>query len=340
MSFKTMFSIGSPLGGRPVKLHSVYQPGSSRECSPTGVLPDPALPSRRADGADIINTFNEKPATLSLGTGELAPAVEARLIGLPEGHPHHVRSSLRAKRSVTVTRKCCSALKRGLLDELGDPDATYHVGDVVQFPTPDAKARTRAWCARWPMKRWSSTSTIAGGPARGLRSSFDRGAVMSGPLDEVVLAAPRGFARASTAPSRSWNARSASSARDLLRHEIVPQHLCGERPEEQGRDLHRRPRRSAAGATLVSAPTACRRRCGRSGGARFQRFDATCPLVTKVHVEVAKLHKEGYDFVMIGHKGHPEVEGTMGQLTEGIYLVEDVADVERLEVAQSDKLAV
>jgi len=72
----------------------------------------------------------------------------------------------------------------------------------------------------------------------------------------------------------------------------------------------------------------------------FSVFDATCPLVTKVHVEVAKLHKEGYDFIMIGHKGHPEVEGTMGQLTEGIYLVEDVADVERVQVEQPDKLAV
>jgi 4-hydroxy-3-methylbut-2-enyl diphosphate reductase len=72
----------------------------------------------------------------------------------------------------------------------------------------------------------------------------------------------------------------------------------------------------------------------------FSVFDATCPLVTKVHVEVAKLHKEGYDFIMIGHKGHPEVEGTMGQLTEGIYLVEDVADVALVQVEQSDKLAV
>ena len=72
----------------------------------------------------------------------------------------------------------------------------------------------------------------------------------------------------------------------------------------------------------------------------FSVFDATCPLVTKVHVEVAKLHKEGYDFIMIGHKGHPEVEGTMGQLTEGIYLVESVADVANVQVAQTEKLAV
>ena len=61
----------------------------------------------------------------------------------------------------------------------------------------------------------------------------------------------------------------------------------------------------------------------------FSVFDATCPLVTKVHIEVAKLAREGYEFIMIGHKGHPEVEGTMGQLDHGIYLVEDVADVER-----------
>ncbi|MDD5335902.1 MAG: 4-hydroxy-3-methylbut-2-enyl diphosphate reductase, partial [Rhodoferax sp.] len=69
-------------------------------------------------------------------------------------------------------------------------------------------------------------------------------------------------------------------------------------------------------------------------------FDATCPLVTKVHVEVAKLHKEGFEFIVIGHKGHPEVEGTMGQLESGIHLVEEVADVARLLPAQTARLAV
>jgi 4-hydroxy-3-methylbut-2-en-1-yl diphosphate reductase len=62
--------------------------------------------------------------------------------------------------------------------------------------------------------------------------------------------------------------------------------------------------------------------------------------VTKVHVEVAKLHKEGYEFIMIGHKGHPEVEGTMGQLDSGIHLVEDVADVAKVQPSQTTKLAV
>ena len=67
-------------------------------------------------------------------------------------------------------------------------------------------------------------------------------------------------------------------------------------------------------------------------------FDATCPLVTKVHNEVARMRKEGREIIMIGHKGHPEVEGTMGQSTEGMYLVETVADVERLEVNDPEQL--
>jgi len=71
----------------------------------------------------------------------------------------------------------------------------------------------------------------------------------------------------------------------------------------------------------------------------LQIFDATCPLVTKVHIEVAKLAREGYEFIMIGHKGHPEVEGTMGQVDHGIHLVEDVADAALVQPAQTDKLA-
>jgi len=68
-------------------------------------------------------------------------------------------------------------------------------------------------------------------------------------------------------------------------------------------------------------------------------FDATCPLVTKVHVEVRKLAAEGMEVVMIGHAGHPEVEGTMGQLDSGIYLVEDEEQARRLEVRTPDRLA-
>jgi 4-hydroxy-3-methylbut-2-enyl diphosphate reductase len=68
-------------------------------------------------------------------------------------------------------------------------------------------------------------------------------------------------------------------------------------------------------------------------------YDATCPLVTKVHVEVAKMRQDGVDIVMIGHKGHPEVEGTMGQVERGMHLVESVEDVQKLELADPERIA-
>jgi len=90
------------------------------------------------DGAELINTFNDKPATLSLGTGELAPAMEARLLGLPEGT--HQSFTLEAGEAFgDRDPELLQRVKRSLLDELGDPDERYHVGDVVQFPTPDGQ---------------------------------------------------------------------------------------------------------------------------------------------------------------------------------------------------------
>ena len=90
------------------------------------------------DGTDVINTFTDKPATLSLGTGELAPAMEARLIGLAEGTRHSfelVAGEAFGERNPEMLQR----VKRSLLDELGDPDERYAVGDVVQFPTPDGQ---------------------------------------------------------------------------------------------------------------------------------------------------------------------------------------------------------
>ncbi|MEY2894137.1 MAG: hypothetical protein RJA98_4045 [Pseudomonadota bacterium] len=91
------------------------------------------------DGGDIINTFSDKPATLSLGTGQLAPAMEARLLGLPEGTRTTFTlapgEAFGDKNSEMVQR-----VGRSLMNELGDPDEVYNVGDVVQFPTPDGQA--------------------------------------------------------------------------------------------------------------------------------------------------------------------------------------------------------
>jgi FKBP-type peptidyl-prolyl cis-trans isomerase SlpA len=88
------------------------------------------------DGADVVNTFGAQPATLSLGTGELAPAMEARLIGLAEGS----RESFELGAGEAFGARNPELLQRvklSLLREIGDPDASYDVGDVVQFPTPN-----------------------------------------------------------------------------------------------------------------------------------------------------------------------------------------------------------
>jgi len=90
------------------------------------------------DGADVVNTFDDKPATLSLGTGQLAPAVEQRLIGLAEGS--HERFELAAGEAFGERNaQLLQRVKRSLLAEFGDPDEQYQVGDVVQFPTPDGQ---------------------------------------------------------------------------------------------------------------------------------------------------------------------------------------------------------
>ncbi len=91
-----------------------------------------------ADGAALVDTFADKPATLSLGTGELAPAMEQRLIGLPEGA--HARFELAAGEAFGERNpQLLQRVSLALLRQHGDPDETYSVGDVVQFPTPDGK---------------------------------------------------------------------------------------------------------------------------------------------------------------------------------------------------------
>ncbi len=161
-------------------------------------------------------------------------------------------------------------------------------------------------------------------------------------LDEIVLAEPRGFcAGVDRAIEIVERALRKFGAPIYVRHEIVHNTYVVDDLKAKGaifiEDLDDVP----PGATLVFSAHGVSRAVQQEARRRgFQIFDATCPLVTKVHVEVAKLHKEGYEFIMIGHKGHPEVEGTMGQLDSGIHLVEDVADVARVSPSQSVKLAV
>jgi 4-hydroxy-3-methylbut-2-enyl diphosphate reductase len=95
-----------------------------------------------------------------------------------------------------------------------------------------------------------------------------------------------------------------------------------------------------AGATVIFSAHGVARAVRKAAAARgLKVFDATCPLVTKVHVEVTKMLREGYEIVMIGHRGHPEAEGTMGQADAGMHLVETVEDVARLQVRDAARLA-
>jgi len=160
-------------------------------------------------------------------------------------------------------------------------------------------------------------------------------------LEEVLLAEPRGFcAGVDRAIEIVERALRKYGAPIYVRHEIVHNTYVVNDLKAKGAIFIEELSDVPPGATLVfsahGVAKAVRTEAAQRG---FQVFDATCPLVTKVHVEVAKLSKEGYEFIMIGHKGHPEVEGTMGQLLEGIYLVEDVADVATVQ-PRGDKLAV
>src|SRR5690349_140678 len=161
-------------------------------------------------------------------------------------------------------------------------------------------------------------------------------------IDEVVLAEPRGFcAGVERAIEIVERALHKFGAPIYVRHEIVHNTYVVEDLKGKGaifiEDLAEVP----PGATLVFSAHGVSQAVRKEAAARgFSVFDATCPLVSKVHMEVAKLSREGYQFIMIGHKGHPEVEGTMGQLERGIHLVESVDDVDRVDVPAGQPLAV
>jgi 4-hydroxy-3-methylbut-2-en-1-yl diphosphate reductase len=161
-------------------------------------------------------------------------------------------------------------------------------------------------------------------------------------VNEILLAEPRGFcAGVDRAIEIVEKALSKFGRPIYVRHEIVHNTYVVDDLKAKGAIFIEELSDVPPGATLVFSAHGVSKAVQIEAEQRgFQIFDATCPLVTKVHVEVAKLFKEGYEFIMIGHKGHPEVEGTMGQLSEGIHLVEDLADVARVAPKQTEKLAV
>eukprot|EP01030_Chromulinospumella_sphaerica_P004415 gene4415-4321_t len=256
---------------------------------------------------DIINTFLEKPATLSLGSGELTPAMEQRLLGLQEG-TRTVMELPAGEAFGDHNPDMQQWVARKLLNELGDPMEKYAAGDVVQFPTPDG------------LGAYAGTVLQVG----------DEGAVLFD-FNHPLAGQPVTFEHALAKFGRPI----------YVRHEIVHNTYVVNDLKAKGAIFIEELSEVPPGATLIfsahGVSLAVQQEAERRG---FRIFDATCPLVSKVHVELAKLHKEGYEFLMIGHKGHPEVEGTMGQLDSGIHLVEDVADVAKVQPSQTEKLAV
>jgi 4-hydroxy-3-methylbut-2-enyl diphosphate reductase len=159
--------------------------------------------------------------------------------------------------------------------------------------------------------------------------------------NEILLAQPRGFcAGVDRAIEIVERALQQFGAPIYVRHEIVHNAYVVEDLRNKGaifiEDLDDVP----AGNTLVFSAHGVSKAVRQEAESRgLKIFDATCPLVTKVHVEVSKMRKQGAEIVMIGHDGHPEVEGTMGQAEEGMHLVETVADVATLQVANPELLA-
>jgi 4-hydroxy-3-methylbut-2-en-1-yl diphosphate reductase len=158
---------------------------------------------------------------------------------------------------------------------------------------------------------------------------------------EILLAEPRGFcAGVDRAIDIVEIALQKFGAPIYVRHEIVHNTYVVNDLKEKGAIFIEELSDVPPGATLVFSAHGVSKAVQNEAKERgFSIFDATCPLVTKVHVEVAKLHAEGYEFIMIGHQGHPEVEGTMGQLNGGIHLVDSVEDVSKVVPSQTEKLA-
>lgn len=158
---------------------------------------------------------------------------------------------------------------------------------------------------------------------------------------EILLATPRGFcAGVERAIEIVERALQRFGAPIYVRHEVVHNKFVVEDLRTKGAIFVEELDEVPTGSTVIFSAHGVSQQVRDEAARRGLRvFDATCPLVTKVHIEVSRMREQGREIVMIGHKGHPEVEGTMGQVRDGIHLVESVEDVARLEVADPQHLA-
>jgi len=158
---------------------------------------------------------------------------------------------------------------------------------------------------------------------------------------DILLANPRGFCagvtRAITIVERALEKFGAPV---YVRHEVVHNRFVCDRLRAKGAVFVEEVSDVPVGGTVVFSAHGVSKAVRWEAEARgLNIFDATCPLVTKVHTEVRKMREEAREVVMIGHRGHPEVEGTMGQCDSGIYLVEKAEDAENLVVDAPERLS-
>ena len=158
---------------------------------------------------------------------------------------------------------------------------------------------------------------------------------------EILMAQPRGFcAGVDRAINIVNEALNRFGAPIYVRHEIVHNAYVVNELRERGavfvEDLHEVPKGGIVVFSAHGVSQEVRKEAKERG---LQVYDATCPLVTKVHLEVVKMCKDGFKVLMIGHAGHPEVEGTMGQVKEGVFLVEKADDLEHLNFSNDEKIA-
>ena len=158
---------------------------------------------------------------------------------------------------------------------------------------------------------------------------------------EILMAQPRGFcAGVDRAINIVNEALTRFGAPIYVRHEIVHNAYVVNELREKGavfvEDLQEVPKGGIVVFSAHGVSQEVRKDAEQRG---LQVYDATCPLVTKVHLEVVKMCKEGYTVLMIGHAGHPEVEGTMGQVKNGVSLIENIEDIDKLSFSSDKKIA-